>query len=95
MEIDPDRQKDLSLAESIGLIDFMQVEDLKKVKAEFPGFAQELKDSKVFMLDFSVLEGFRKDVNDNYGKVSNLSPLSCSVFLLPFRFLPMLVAGGV
>lgn len=55
----------------------MQAEDLKKVKAEFPGFAQELKDGKVFMLDFSVLEGFRKDVNDNYGKVSDLSCLCC------------------
>jgi hypothetical protein len=73
----------------------MQAEDLKKVKAEFPGFAQELKGSKVFMLDFSVLEGFRKEVNDNYGKVSDLSRLRFSEFLLPFRFLPMLVAGGV
>lgn len=59
----------------------MQVEDLEKVKEEFPGFAQELKDGKVYILDFSVLEEFRKEVNNDYGTVSDLALFCCLLSL--------------
>jgi hypothetical protein len=64
------------------------VEDLEKVKDEFPGFAQELKDGKVYILDFSVLEEFREEVNVDFGTVSNLY-----FFCLLLRFSFALDAG--
>lgn len=48
----------------------VQADDLAKVRSELPSFDDELAKGKIYILDFSLLEGFMAPFNADYDDVS-------------------------